>query len=132
MPIIKVSPYVEINRPLEKWSNKDFLKHFSNKLKETTGKELDIPPIAWQGFMGRMKGFRKKLGISNQEYKEFIDRVFSELFVGKGYVPAFGSIVSERVYNILKNHSLKRYDNDAFQQLRDQLYKDAILFNKHE
>jgi len=130
MPIIEVSPFVVISKPLEKWSNKDFLIHYSNKLKETTGRELTIPPIAWQGFMSRMKGFRKKLNISNQDYKDFIDRVFAELFVGKQYVPAFGSIVSERVYHILKEHSLKRYDDNAFRRLREQLYKDNILFQK--
>lgn len=132
MPIIEVSPYITIHKPLEKWSNKDFLIYYSNKLKEITGRELTIPPIAWQGFMARMKGFRKKLGISNQDYKEFVDRVFSELFIGKQYVPAFGSIVSERVYNILKNHKLRQYDDDAFRRLREQLYKDSILFQKHE
>jgi len=132
MPIIKVSPYTVINKSIEKWSNKDFLIYFSNKLKETTGKELDIPPIAWQGFMSRMKGFRKKLGISNVDYKNFIDNVFAKLFVGKQYVPAFGSIVSERVFNLLKKHSLLQYDDNAFDQLREQLYKDSILFQKHE
>lgn len=132
MPIIKVSPGHIIYRDVKNWSNKDFLFYFSNKLKESTGKELNIPPVAWPGFLGRMKGFRAKLSITNFVYKDFIDNVFSQLFEAKNYVPAFGSIVSERVFNILRNYSLKEYNNDEFIRLREQLYKDVILFKKYE
>lgn len=132
MPIIEVSPYYTIYRETKDWTNRDFLFYFSNKLKELTGKELNIPPVAWVGFLGRMKGFRSKLGIANQEYKDFIDKVFSELFEGKNYVPAFGSIVSEKVFHILKKHTLKEYSNDEFAKLREQLYKDVILFKNNE
>ena len=130
MPIINVSPGYVIYREVKNWNNKDFLFYFSNKLKEITGKDLDIPPVAWQGFLGRMKGFRAKLSIDNSVYKDFIDNVFSQLFVAKNYEPAFGSIVSERVFNILRNHSLKEYSNDEFTRLREQFYKDVILFKK--
>lgn len=130
MPIIEVSPFVVISKPLEKWSNKDFLMYYSNKFKEITGRELTIPPMAWQGFISRMKGFRKKLGISNQDYKSFIDRVFTELFIGRQYVPAFGSIVSERVFNLLKKRFLKECTNDDFIKLRDKLFRDNMLFKQ--
>ncbi len=130
MPIIKVSPFHTIYKDTQDWTNRDFLFYFSNKLKKMTGKELNIPPVAWPGFLGRMKGFRAKLSISNQAYKDFIDNVFSELFEAKDYVPAFGSIVSERVFNILRNYSLKEYSNDEFTKLREQLYRDVMLFKK--
>jgi len=132
MAIIQVSPYHTIYKDLPNWTNREFLFYFSNKLKEFTGKELNIPPVAWVGFLGRMKGFRSKLGIANQEYKDLIDNVFSKLFEGKNYVPAFGAIVSEKVFHVLKKRELKEYSNDEFAEIRAQLYKDVILFKNNE
>jgi len=130
MPIIKVSPYNVITKDLDKWTNRDFLFHFSNELEKMAGKGLDIPPVAWPGFLGRIKGFRKKLGLGNTDYKDFIDKVFQQLFIAKDYVPTFGTIVSEKIYNILKHHALDQYSNDEFTRLREQLYRDVMLFKK--
>ena len=132
MAIIKVSPNNVITKKLENWTNRDFLFHFANKIKETTGNELNIPPVAWPGFLGRIKGFRKKLGLNNHDYKEFMDNVFEQLFVGKDYVPTFGSIVSEKTFNVLKHYSpvATATSNDDFVKLREALYKDVCLFIK--
>lgn len=114
---------------IERWSNKDFLFYFSQKLEEMTGVGLDIPPVAWSGFLGRMKGFRDKLIISNIKYKEFIDCVFKNFFSRDSYTPSFGAIVSEKVYNIVLKELKKPtpFSNSDFQKLRDILYQNFSL-----
>jgi len=57
--------------------------------------------VALRAFQGKVKGFRNKLHLSNAQYKAFIDDVFDLLFEGHGYIPNFGAIISERVYNII-------------------------------
>jgi hypothetical protein len=121
----------EIDKPIDKWSNKDFVIYFSNKLAETTGTPLKIEGPAWIGFMSRIKGFRSKLVISNTQYKEFIDSIFSKFF-DRGYVPVFGSIVSERVYFVIQklNSLIIAVSAEEFEQLRNQLFNNITLFKK--
>ena len=118
----------DIQKPLVKWSNKDFTSYYFNKLYFLTNKKVEIPPIAWQGFAGRIKGFRSKLNVSNKDYKNFIDEVFVTFFVKKRYVPCFGSIISEKVWHIFNKY--KGNSNEQFEALQDQLYGNTILFSK--
>ena len=119
-------------KPLEKWSNRDFLFYFSNKMQAFCGKGIAIPPVAWQGMMGRMKGFRTKLVLDNLSYKRFIDAVFGEFFTQDGYIPHFGAIVSERVFYTvqkLSHASVSSVPTD-WEQLRAELYSNNLLFQK--
>ena len=106
--------------------------YFSNRLRETTGSPLRIEGPAWIGFMSRIKGFRSKLTIPNEKYKEFIDAMFDKFF-DRGYVPVFGAIVSERVYFVIQqlltpaNNSVS---NSEFEALRNQLFNNLTLFKK--
>jgi hypothetical protein len=119
----------DINKPLEQWTNKDFLFYFSNKLASQTGKGLRIEGPAWIGFLSRIKGFRNKLHLSNQAYKDFIDKVFGDFFARDGYVPAFGAIVSERVYFIVTKYSGETHlQYSDFEQVRRELYGNNTLF----
>lgn len=127
----------ESDKLVEKWSNRDFVLYYSNKLVPLTGHRLEIPPEAWLGFMSRMKAFRKKHELDAIAYKQFIDNVFDTFFTQKGYVPAFSAIVSIKVYTAVQLLQKKRghkqqsmYNNEAFLALRDQLYGDSTLFQK--
>jgi len=93
-----------------------------------TKRELEIPSVAWQSMLGRIKGFRSKLHLSNIAYKYFIDDVFDKFFTNNGYIPTFGAIVSEKVYNIVKKKSI--YNFEDIEKLRDDLYKNNLLFSK--
>lgn len=120
-------------KPLEKWSNRDFLFYYSNRQKFLTKRDFVIPPRAWAAFQGRMKGFRAKLNLSNEAYKEFIDKVFSELFIGKQYVPSFGAIVSEKVFFVISRISETGTATlisapEEFEAARLLLFKDCELF----
>lgn len=123
-----------IRKPLAEWSNRDFLFYFSDKLERATGSGLDIPPVAWQGFMGRIKGFRNKLKLSPEKYKEFVDVVFSDFFTRDGYVPTFGAIVSERVYSIVQRRhrsiAVSMNSTTDFEAYRRDLYSNNLLFSK--
>jgi len=127
--VVSASPKKAIND----WSNKDFLLYFSNLLKIARGKGLEIPPDAWPGFLGRMKGFRKKVILTNVQYKEFIDLLFSSALTQMGFFPNFGAIVSERVYYLTEKLRKKTmsalYD---FEKLRSQLYSNKEFFKRLE
>ena len=120
-------------KPLETWSNRDFLFYYSNRQKFLTKRDFVIPPRAWPAFQGRMKGFRAKLNLSNEAYKEFIDKVFSELFIGKQYVPSFGAIVSEKVYYVISRTTSGGTTSlisapEEFEAARRLLFRDCELF----
>ena len=124
-----------INKPIEQWSNKDFVLYFSKKLKDKTGTGIYIPNGAWFSFIGRIKGFRSKMNLNSQQYKEFIDKVTEVFFMQVGYVPAFGAIVSEKVFYTVKNmrKSPSNFTNEDFKSIRDTLFKDVnITFVQRE
>jgi len=129
---MKLQIMIQPQKQIEKWSNRDFLIYFSNLLLDKTGNKLEIPTEAWVGYLSRMKGFRSKLNISNQVYKEFIDTVFSQFFTRNGYVPVFGAIVSEKVYGMVKSKpiSARTFGSYDFETLRNDLCNNGILFQK--
>ena len=120
---------IKEGKELKDWSNKDFLIYYSNRQKEFNGQELRIPPAAWMGFFSRMKGFREKLNVDNIAYKKFIDDIF-DIFYKKGYTPAFGSIVSIKLYAIVGSFRTKEYDNEQFEQIKKDLFENDELFKK--
>ena len=119
-------------KPLEKWTSRDFIKYYFNKLAKLENvPSLTIPPEAWLGFGSRIKGFQRKLTISNHQYKQFIDTVFDKVFSQDGYQPVFGCIVSEKIYFLVqKMKSSTHFDNSDFENLKKELYKDESLFKK--
>lgn len=131
-PIVNIS-VEQKQKEVQQWSNVDFLKYFSERLKPfNEQKGLTIPPKAWGAFVGRIKGFRAALKVSPQMYKRFIDIVFDDFFVQDGYIPTFGTIVSEKVYNILMTSSTHGmvYDNTYYLQLKQKLKINNNLYQK--
>lgn len=114
-------------KPIEQWNCRDLLIYFAGRWKKVTGVEFLIPSPAWPGFMSRMKGFQNKTKLTNQEYAEFIDTVMSDLFARPGFTPNFGCIVSEKVLWCVRN---KHEEHIDFEALRDELYRDSLLFSK--
>lgn len=125
-------PTIEI-KPVEKWTNKDLLIYFSHQLKNLNGVGLKIPPPAWMPMMGRIKTFREKHNISAADYKKYIDSLFTEFLNDPKYVPAFGSLVTEKVYFAVKKlqniKAVKGTTDSEFERLRRQLYTNNVLFS---
>ncbi len=122
------SYFLEKNKPIRQWSNRDFLIYFADSYKKYTSHNFCIPKDAWVGMLSRIKGFRLKTNLSNKEYKEFIDNVFNVFFTQDNYVPNFGSIVSEKVYYLtLKLVRNADYSNDKFLALREELYSNELF-----
>ena len=117
-------------KPLQTWTNKDFLLYFSLKYKQLTNKNFFIPPQGWIGFLSRIKGFRTKLNLDNYSYKNFIDNIFSYFFNQPDYIPSFGAIVSEKVYNCVELLKKKKKEvscsNEEFEELKNQLYSNLM------
>jgi hypothetical protein len=113
----------DIQKPLEKWSNKDFLSYFSNRLYMIDKKGLDIPPNGWRYYMSFIKGFRDKFNISNAQYKAFIDILFETVFKYKNFKPNFGCMISEKLYNTFNIRSRNResFTEDDFETLQKEL-----------
>lgn len=128
--LIEVSntPRYYCKKEIEKWSNKDHLIYFFKNYEKLTLHPFHIPKEAWVGMMSRMKGFRTKLNLDNEKYKEFVDNVFTVFFTQDNYVPTFGAIVSEKVFyvtnKLIKNRSCS---NNEFEQLRRQLYSSDLF-----
>lgn len=120
------------SKPVEQWSNKDFLLYFSDKLQEASGQGLRLEAaVEWLGFTSRIKGFRAKLHLNTVQYKDFIDKVFLHFFSQDRYEPTFGAIVSERVFNIVKKYfSSSRPLYSDFEKVREALYSNNLLFKK--
>jgi hypothetical protein len=122
-PIVKV---------IEKWTSRDFIKYYFNSLQKFDGSNPPkIPVEAWIGFGARIKGFQRKLSLSNHQYKHFIDTVFRHFYTGQGYEPVFGCIVSEKIYHLTqKVKSSEEFSNEEFMRLKEELYRDESLFKK--
>lgn len=128
---MKMTVTSSASKTVSSWSNRDLLIYFSDKMKESYSSSFSIPPVAWQSMMGRMKGFRTKLNLDSERYKNFIDKVF-EYFTQESYAPVFGAIVSEKVYHVVNKISSRQAEEKTdWLSLRDLLY-DNLLFQKFE
>jgi len=117
-----------IQKPIDKWNSKDLLLHFARRWKHLRGIEFLIPDQAWSAFMSRIKTFQRSENLDSKQYREFIDRVFDELFSQEGFAPSFGCIVSQRVYWTL-NQKGKVPETD-FNRMKQALYDESSLFSK--
>jgi hypothetical protein len=119
------------SKRVEGWKNQDFVVYFSHRLQLVTGYGLKLESsLEWAGFTSRVKGFRNKLHLSPVQYKDFIDKVFDNFFVRNKFVPVFGSIVSEYVYNIVQKYccSSAHPMYSDFEKIREELYSNSLLF----
>ena len=116
MPTIKITKVG--SKPIEQWTSRDILKYYSERMYEQYGTHLIIPSsAAWRAFQGKIKGFQHKLHLSNQQYRAFVDAVFDVLFAGRGFIPNFGAIVSERVFHIVGRISAGETASDAVREI---------------
>lgn len=113
-------------KDIEKWSSRDFLLYFSRLMDKHYAQPLSIPSVAWRGFMARVKGFKEKLNLSNIEYKTFIDTVFDDFFKQDNYTPSFGTIVSEKVYGIMKSFNSARSSSTPAEKIDWMKYKRLL------
>lgn len=127
--LIKVSTHHQYNsKPLESWSNRDFLIYFADRYSNYTSKSFKIQGKAWIGMTSRIKGFRLKMNLNNSNYKRFIDNVFNNFFTQDNYIPNFGSIVSEKVfYSVQKLLKNSNCTNDEFEKLREEIYSSELF-----
>ena len=124
---------VKKEKAIEKWTSRDFIKYYFNKLKSLKNINTQaIPSEAWVGYGARIKGFIKKKNLSNFQYKSFIDSIFKNFYNSEIHVPAFGCIVSEKIFEITESFEKNRYSNRDFERLKEKLYTDNILFKNIE
>jgi len=124
---MRIGLQIGSTKPVEKWTNRDFLTYFSDRLFQLDHKGLTIPPVAWQGFHGRIKNFRNKLNLSNRRYKDFIDSVFDKMFIGSNKIPAFGAIVSEKVFHYVGSAKQEEVSSEYVEKLKKDLLSNPAF-----
>jgi hypothetical protein len=114
----------DIPKPLNQWSNKDFLIYFSNHLYLLDHKGLTIPPNGWVVYISMIKGFRQKLSISNSKYKQFIDWLMTDIFTQENYTPNFGCVISEMLFNMFSKmlgRKREEFTNEDFAKIKNEV-----------
>lgn len=94
MSIVKMS--VE---PVEHWNNSDFVGFIMRSIIDLRGDPtFKFPNVAWLMYGVHVKRFRKRVEITNVEYKAFIDWVFSDDFLRGRRAVSFLAVVTIDVY----------------------------------
>jgi hypothetical protein len=123
--------------PVEKWNSKDFAAHYMRKLEEISGVHMVYVSRDWAIYSTHIKRFMNKLHLSNAEYKDFVDWVFSPDFLcGKTHVN-FLCVVNPDVHQLYmrllkKNspHVVTPMTDSEEQALRGRISSSATLFSE--
>lgn len=70
------------SKPVELWNHRDFIKYFYYRYEREFGTPAKVQRQVWGTGSVRISAFRKKLNISNQQYKNFVDHIFDYMLGG--------------------------------------------------
>ncbi len=106
---MKVVMGQRINVP--SWTARDFTAYYMFKYRESMEDPThEFPKETWLMWSAHIKRFMKKLRLTNEDYKEYIDFLFSPKFKARGII-GFMAIVNEKLYyryNIVKQSKIKK------------------------
>jgi hypothetical protein len=119
-----------------RWNTTDFTRFYMDTYRTLKGDPKYVFPVsAWAMYGVHIKRFMKKYKISSQEYKTFLDWVFSEEFLCGRKNVGFLCIVNPDVYQLfirlLKRKSLSVVQPltvEDEQHLRERVNASTILF----
>ena len=88
---------MDTQKQLKDWSTRDFLFYFQNKFVEKYHVIYRLTTPDWPIYGGAIKKFFSRNSLTKEQYKEFIDVMFSDI-CNNDYVPVVGFIVSDKVF----------------------------------
>ena len=133
MPILVKKPI-----DVEKWTTRDFVGYYMHYYRRMIGDETyEFPKFTWLQYGVHIKRFKNKLQITNSEYRDFIDYLFSPKFITPNNIVGFMAIVNASVFHYYQRQKLlKRQDIKnpptlyELLQTYNQLISSEIMFPK--
>jgi len=119
-----------------RWNTTEFTKYYMDTYKRLReDSEYVFPVRAWAMYGVHIKRFMKKYNLSNQEYKLFLDWVFSDDFLCGRKNIGFMCIVDPDVYQlfvrILKRnspHVVQVMTSEEEKKIRERVHASKTLF----
>jgi hypothetical protein len=129
--IEKTQVYLHL-KDIDKWTSFDFYNYFCKKFFEKYNREYRINGSLVKSY-SKIELFISQLGISNNEYKSFIDATFSRHF-NAVIIPILGNICSKSLYNKMFGNLPKKM-NDAYLldkaiEKESEKFENAIIDDK--
>jgi hypothetical protein len=131
MPVLVKGKY-----DVKNWTTADFISYYMKKYKELRNDPMyKFPDTAWLLYGVHIKRFMTKLKLTNEDYRDFIDWVFSPVFLGKRNNVGFMAIVKYEVwyyYQRMKNqqnpHIVNRPKYGELQKMRNIIDANKDIF----
>ena len=135
MPILNKKPV-----DVEKWTTRDFVGYYMHYYRKLIGDETyTFPQFTWLQYGVHIKRFKNKLQITNSEYRDFIDYLFSPKFIKPDRLVGFMAIVSGSVFHYYQRHMMLTKSDiknpptlTEIAQFYKQLIESEIMFPKRE
>jgi len=120
-------------RDVSRWDTGDFVSYYMSKYKILRNDpQCSFPEKVWLVYGAHIKRFLGKLKISNEEYRDFVDWVFSPSFLGLRSNVGFMAIVSYNVWYYYQRVKNQKNTRNVHKPAHIELLRmrDAIDFNK--
>lgn len=119
-----------------RWNTTDFSKYYMDTYRRLLDDpKYEFPQRAWAMYGVHIKRFMKKYNLSSQEYKSFLDWVFSEDFLCGRKNLGFLCIIDSDVYRLFirirkrnSPHVVQPITVEEEQQTRERVYASKTLF----
>lgn len=127
-------------RDVSKWTTKEFVSYYMDKYKTLRQDPLfEFPDVAWVMYGTHIKRFIAKVKTTNEEYRDFMDWIFSPDFMGTRSNIGFMAIVSydvwyyyQRVKNQKNPHNINKPISDALLKMREAIDYNRNFFPEDE
>lgn len=123
--IEKASSWIKI-KSVDSWKPYDFYNYFEEKYREKYGKDIrkkGSKAVIYK----RIEDFMVLYGISNEDYKEFLDKCFSRYF-NQIILPQIGNIVSPSLYNRMMGELPKKVTSEELLEIDDMVAEENSKF----
>lgn len=128
-------PYVVMHKfDVTDWTAKDFVNYYMFKYRELThNPDYKFPDKAWLMYGIHVKRFLKEGKITKDDYRKFIDYVFSSDFLESGRFPGIMAIVNKQVFYYFKKKEVGSETDDdieALKKIKAQFFSSVMIFPK--
>lgn len=100
-------------KDVNSWKSFDFLNYFKVKHREKYNKEYRVVGSVVRAYI-RIEKFMQECGLSNAEYKEFIDLAYSRYF-NAVVMPMLGNVCSKHLFERLMGRKVRLSSEELFE-----------------